>query len=136
MNTQAIFEQSLRTAGQSITMPRQAVFNALQHHRSLTMRELVNACPTINRASVYRTVELFEKFEIISRIPSGWKYRLELGEKFLEHHHHATCSNCGASIALPEDKSLEVHLNGLAAKRHFVLHSHQIELIGLCEACS
>jgi len=99
------------------------------------MRELIAACPGIDRASVYRSTELFEKLGIITRIPNGWKYRLELGEKFLEHHHHATCSNCGASIALPEDKSLEKHLRELAAKRHFALQAHQIELVGLCEAC-
>ncbi|MCA9327123.1 transcriptional repressor, partial [Candidatus Saccharibacteria bacterium] len=52
-----------------------------------------------------------------------------------EHHHHATCTNCGASIALPEDKALEKRLHELAARRNFTLQSHQIELTGLCEAC-
>ena len=135
MHTQVILEDTLRAAHQSLTKPRQTVFNALQHHRSLTMHELVAACAHVNRASVYRTVELFETLGIVSRIPNGWKYRLELGEKFLDHHHHATCSNCGASIALPEDKILEMHLQALAARKNFALHSHQIELIGLCQSC-
>ena len=135
MNTQRIFEDTLRAAQQSITTARQTVFDALQHHRSLTMHELITACARINRATVYRTVELFETLGIITRMPNGWKYRIELGEKFLDHHHHATCSSCGASIALPEDKILEMHLQKLAAKRNFTLRSHQIELLGLCHAC-
>lgn len=99
------------------------------------MAELVNACPSVNRASVYRTCEAFEKLGIIVRIPTGWKYRLELGEAFHEHHHHATCERCGASIALPEDSRLEKRLEELAARRNFTLTSHQIELTGICEAC-
>jgi len=91
------------------------------------MAELIAACPGIDRASVYRTSELFEKLGILVRIPHGWKYRLELGEAFHEHHHHATCATCGASIALPEDPALETRLHELAARRHFTLTSHQIE---------
>lgn len=135
MNAQAVFVKSLKDAGQSLTRPRQLVFDALQHHRSLTMSELTRACSTIDRASVYRTVELFEMLGIIVRIPTGWKYRLELGDAFHEHHHHATCRICGASIALPEDKELEKRLEKLASQRHFLLETHQIELSGVCEAC-
>ncbi len=135
MHAQVILENTLRAAHQSLTKPRQTVFDALQHHRSLTMRELVLACSHVNRSSVYRTVELFEELGIVSRIPNGWKYRLELGEKFLDHHHHASCRSCGASIALPEDPSLELHMYELARRKNFKLESHQIELIGLCQSC-
>jgi Fe2+ or Zn2+ uptake regulation protein len=136
MNSLEIFEKTLREARLSLTKPRRAVFEALQHHKSLTMSELVAACPDIDRASVYRTAEVFERLGVVARIPTGWKYRLELGEAFHEHHHHATCSSCGASIALPEDPALEKRLHELAKRRNFTLTSHQIELTGLCEACS
>ena len=136
MSSQDIFEKSLRTHKLSLTQPRQAVFDALQHHQSLTMSELVKSCENFDRASVYRTAELFEKLGIVVRIPTGWKYRLELGEAFLEHHHHATCSTCGASIALPEDPALEKRLRELAARRDFTLTTHQIELTGTCAGCS
>ncbi len=135
MNGQAIFENALKDNHISMTRPRKAVFDALQHHKSLTMAELTAACPDVDRASVYRTCELFEKLGIIVRIPTGWKYRLELGEAFHEHHHHASCSLCGASIALPEDEILENRLHNLARHRRFTVTSHQIELIGLCESC-
>lgn len=135
MSSQNTFKKVLADNQQSLTKPRQAVFDALQHHKSLTMSELIATSPTINRASVYRTVEIFETLGIIVRIPNGWKYRLELGDAFVEHHHHATCHQCGASIALPEDKELEKRLHELADQRSFQLQSHQIELIGLCENC-
>lgn len=135
MSSQSTFERALKDNRVSLTKPRQAVFEALQHHKSLTMAELTAACPAVDRASVYRTSELFEKLGIIMRIPTGWKYRLELGEAFHEHHHHATCSVCGASIALPEDPALEKRLQELAKRRNFTLVSHQIELTGTCESC-
>jgi Fur family ferric uptake transcriptional regulator len=135
MTIQKTFEKVLSDNRQSLTRPRQAVFDALQHHKNLTMGELIATSPTVNRASLYRTTEIFERFGIIVRIPDGWKYRLELGEAFLEHHHHATCHRCGSSIALPEDKELEKRLHKLATNRSFRLESHQIELIGLCENC-
>jgi Fe2+ or Zn2+ uptake regulation protein len=135
MSSQAIFEKTLKQHQLSLTKPRQAVFAALQHHKSLPMSELVRSCSAVDRASVYRTCETFEKLGIIVRIPTGWKYRLELGEAFHEHHHHATCSTCGASIALPEDPALERRLQDLAHRRNFTLTSHQIELTGLCETC-
>ncbi len=136
MSSQTIFEKSLKDVHQSITKPRQAVFDALQHHQSLTTAQLIAACPDVDRASVYRTVDLFETLDIVKRIPNGWKYRLELGEAFLEHHHHATCRICGASIALPENPALEKTMQELAARRSFTLESHQIELVGICEACT
>lgn len=135
MSSQDIFEKFLRANKLSLTKPRQAVFDALQHHKSLTMAELVAACPGVDRASVYRTSEVFESLQVIVRIPTGWKYRLELGEAFHEHHHHATCSSCGASIALPEDPALEKRLQALAKRRNFTLTTHQIELTGTCESC-
>lgn len=135
MSSQDIFEKFLRANKLSLTKPRQTVFDALQHHKGLTMAELVAACPGVDRASVYRTSEVFENLHIIVRIPTGWKYRLELGEAFHEHHHHATCSSCGASIALPEDSALEKRLHQLAQRRNFTLITHQIELTGTCESC-
>lgn len=119
----------------STTKPRLAVYEALQHHKSLTMGELVATCDGVDRASVYRVVDVFERLGIVVRIPNGWKYLLELGEAFNEHHHHATCNQCGGSISLPEDSELEKRLREMASRRKFSMTAHQIELIGTCEAC-
>ncbi|HPR09698.1 transcriptional repressor [Candidatus Saccharibacteria bacterium] len=135
MNAQKTFEHTLAKHHQSHTRTRQQVFDALAHHANLSMRELTRRCSNVDRASVYRSVKLFEQLGIIVRIPHGWKYRLELGEAFHEHHHHATCDTCGASIALPEDSTLEDRLQELASRRHFRLTSHQIELHGQCQNC-
>src|SRR6266545_4326582 len=99
MNTRDNFKQILRDHHQSITGPRMAVFEALLGEEPLSMRELAEKVRGIDRASVYRAIDLFERLGIVQRLNTGWKYKLELTDKFAEHHHHLTCVNCGRTIA-------------------------------------
>ena len=92
------------------------------------MRDVVAACKHIDRASVYRTVALFEQLGIVQRLQMGWKYRLELSDDFHEHHHHLHCVSCGQTTALPEDNELEKSLHAMAQAHNFQLQSHQLEL--------
>lgn len=129
------FATILRQSGYSVTLPRKTVYDALSAHAVLTMAELVQACPAINRASVYRAVELFEKLSIVKRIYTGWKYRIELGEAFHDHHHHITCSRCSRYVRLEEDTELEKALQRLAAKSQYVMTGHELEMHGICSTC-
>lgn len=128
-------EQTLRQHGYSATQARKRVFKALQGQQPLSMHTLIERCGDIDRASVYRTVSLFEELGIIQRLQSGWKYRLELSDTFREHHHHATCLRCGTSYDVPEDTRLEVRLYELADLFGFQLERHQLELQGVCAEC-
>jgi Fur family ferric uptake transcriptional regulator len=120
----------------SVTKPRQEVFNALVDSGPLSMAQLTNKVRArIDRASVYRTVELFEKLGIVNRLQIGWKYKLELSDLFTDHHHHATCLQCGAVIALEEDERLEAGIHELAQNAGFTLSSHSLEIRGLCQNC-
>src|ERR1700722_13846047 len=82
---------ALKSREYSLTAARQAVFSALLDKEPQTMQQLVAACPTIDRASVYRTVSLFEQLGVVQRLQIGWKYKLELSDRFHHHHHHLTC---------------------------------------------
>lgn len=126
---------SLKAAGHSVTKPRLVVFLALQGHEAQTMHELTLQCKEIDRASLYRTIELFESLGIVQRLQIGWKYKLELSGQFVHHHHHATCIVCGELLPLPEDSVLEKQLKRMAADSNFALKTHQLELSGVCEAC-
>jgi len=99
------------------------------------MHQLVARCSDIDRASVYRTVALFEKLGIVKRLQMGWKYKLELSDQFHHHHHHLTCLNCGKIVPLPADPELETKLRAIAAHERFKIRDHQIEIQGLCENC-
>lgn len=128
-------QKALRQSGYSVTAVRQKVFEALQGQEPLTMSELTKRCSGIDRASVYRTVALFENLGIVQRLQIGWKYKLELSDQFSHHHHHASCLHCGKLIALPEDLALEKRLHALAKAQNFQPTDHQIEIRGLCQSC-
>ena len=102
------------------------------------MSELVrasNKLGSIDRASVYRNLAVFEKLGIVQRLQIGWKYKLELSDSFHKHHHHMTCLNCGRITTLHEDQSLETQLRLLAAKNRFKMKGHLLEIQGICEKC-
>lgn len=124
----------LKEAGYSITNARLTVFKALEGQEQLSMAQLVKRADGIDRASVYRTIELFEQLEIVQRVNIGWKYKLELTDRFAAHHHHLTCTNCGKIIAIEEHR-LELAIEQLARDYNFKPTAHQIELQGLCAEC-
>jgi Fur family ferric uptake transcriptional regulator len=129
------FQTKLKLAGHSVTNPRQAVFVALQDREPQTMAQLIESLPEIDRASIYRTVELFVNLGIIERLQFGWKYKLELSDEFSHHHHHMSCIKCHKVIALQENSTLENLLKRLAKEADFQPTGHQIEIRGYCEAC-
>ncbi len=132
-----LFKQTLKNHGYSVTAPRRKVFAALEHHEAQTMAELVTAVgDTVDRASVYRTVALFEQLGVVQRLNTGWKYKLELANEFQDHHHHLTCVQCDSIIPFQEGPELESAIQNIASSRGFELLGHQLELRGKCQNCS
>jgi Fur family ferric uptake transcriptional regulator len=126
---------TLKQQGYSLTAVRREVFTALQDQEPQTMRELVQHCQTIDRASIYRCIALYERMSIVHRLQIGWKYKLELTDQFMHHHHHLSCVRCGRIIPLAEDSALEQRLIALAQSQHFLPQDHQLEIRGWCDQC-
>lgn len=127
---------SLGNHGLSMTNPRKLVFEVLFNSGPMTMHELISACESyIDRASVYRTVLVFEKLSIIHRIQIAWKYRIELSDDYQRHHHHMHCTLCDKLIAMPEDPILEGRLLAMAMDMRFAVSDHSLEVRGVCAAC-
>ncbi|MGH7195487.1 MAG: Fur family transcriptional regulator [Candidatus Saccharimonadales bacterium] len=127
---------TLRENGYSLTAPRQIVFAALQNQEPQTIRQLVTACSSqIDRASVYRTFQLFEKLNIVQRLQIGWKYKIELSDEFSRHHHHLSCLVCGAVVPFKQDEILEKRLYKLSKIQGFKPQDHQLEIRGVCQNC-
>lgn len=126
----------LKDNGYSVTQQRLYVFQLLEGKEPLSMFELYTlARNKLDRASVYRTVALFEKLGIAQRVNIGWKYKIELSDRFAEHHHHLTCLNCHKVIPISEQE-LESFIKGLASSYRFKPIDHQVEVQGYCEACA
>lgn len=131
-----LLAKHLRNSGFSVTKARQLVFDALERQEPQSMSEISNQLRgTIDRASIYRTIALFEKLGIVQRLQLGWKYKIELSDKFSYHHHHISCTNCHQVFPLREDRTLEAAMNSLAREYGFTPVSHQAEIQGLCSQC-
>jgi Fur family ferric uptake transcriptional regulator len=128
------FQALLKEGGYSITAARQSVFDALLDQEPLSMHQLVERAKSVDRASVYRAIELFERLGIVARLNTGWKYRIELTDKFSAHHHHVTCTQCGKTVAMNEGQ-LERFIEEIAHSHGFLPSAHQIEIQGLCSEC-
>jgi Fe2+ or Zn2+ uptake regulation protein len=120
----------------SLTKPRKLVFDLLMNQEPQSMQVLAQrAKGKVDRATVYRTIDLFERLGIARRLNIGWKYKIELSDVFTGHHHHMYCTNCGRMYDLPENLMLETMIDTVAAKSGFSPRGHQLEIYGLCQNC-
>ena len=137
MDKQSLVTKILRDNKYSVTKARLLVFRLLVSAAGpQSISQLIRSSKeTVDRVSVYRTIELYEKLGIVQRINIGWKYKLELSDIFLEHHHHISCINCGRVFAIEEEAGVEKLIEKLGESSGFILTSHQLELQGYCSKC-
>lgn len=118
-----------------LTTPRRAVFRVLRDSKvPLSASMITAACPSIDRTSVYRTLELFRKLGVIKSIQLGWRERYELADPFKTHHHHLSCTQCGRLVDLHSSK-IEKIVAAIASEHEFKATDHTFEIRGLCDAC-
>lgn len=134
-SSKLLFIKLLKENGFSVTTPRLLVFEMLYTYGLQTIGQLIKRCASSDRASIYRSVQLLENLGAVNRIPQGFKYKLELSEIFLPHHHHIVCTQCGRHTDVEQTK-LEDLLMQIADHEGYRLISHKVELSGLCPACT
>jgi Fur family ferric uptake transcriptional regulator len=131
------FRQIIANNGYRLTDAREATFRLLVSSEPQSVRELLKkAYGSIDRVSVYRSLSLFEKLGIVHRIYVGWKYKLELSDEFVEHHHHLSCLDCGKVIDIQDEKHIDEFIDSVAAKVGFKPRRHQFEVDGYCKECA
>ncbi|MCE4956129.1 Fur family transcriptional regulator [Macrococcoides caseolyticum] len=92
--------------------------------------ELNDKYPGISFDTIYRNLNLFKALNIIevTELDGEKKFRLSCSK---HHHHHFICEDCGETRVVefcPIDTFKE-ELDNVE------IHSHKIELYGLCENC-
>lgn len=132
-------EQRLKTALAQrqlrLTSARLAVFRLLVAQPTpIKLARLAAALPSVDRASVYRTLKLFVDLGIVERLPAGFKHAYELAAPYQAHHHHLSCDQCGRVISFDSGR-LEQLLERIASQHGLHLHSHSLELVGCCQQC-
>ena len=116
---------------------RRLIFQLLVGSDPLSIGQLLKKAGTeIDRVTLYRNIELFEKLGIVHRIHLGWKYKVELSDVFIEHHHHLSCLKCGRVIAIEDEKHIDEFIDKLAKTFSFTPRRHHFEIDGYCLHCS
>lgn len=131
-----ILHKILKDNSLKVTKPRVTVFEILWGSEPQTMSQLEKrANNTIDRASIYRTIGLFEKLGLVQKIMIGWKYKIELSDIFIRHHHHISCLGCGRIVSIQEGKVIEKLIDSFVDKYGITAERHQFEIQGYCEKC-
>lgn len=134
---QTRIDSELKKNGYSATLPRRLVFTALEQAGTMSMQQIEKATSSqIDRASVYRTVHLFEELGFIRRISQGWKYTFELSDHFRHHHHHLVCRICSKVVELQDTPDLEESIGMLIRSFEYTSIKHEIEISGVCPNCA
>ncbi len=131
-----LLKTTMRENNQSLTAVRLTIFDYLSVCESQTMAELVHKMDgKADRASVYRTIKLFERLGIVQRVHTGWKHTLELSDRFTPHHHHLNCISCSRHLPVTESSGLESNILRLCRANNFTPTNHQLEIRGYCQDC-
>ena len=129
-------ETVLREKGYKLTRQRVMLFELLARGQPLTTADLIKGLKgRMDRVSVYRTIDLYVSLGIAQRVSHGWKYRLELSDRFVRHHHHFNCLACRRIVNV-DDGELEDSINLMAKRQKLTVTAHQIEIQGYCTDCT
>jgi Fur family ferric uptake transcriptional regulator len=141
MRKTAVAQLSEYLAGQGLrsTNQRDAILKVfIEAGRHLSAEDLYvrvkKASPGIGYATVYRTLKLLADAGLAEerRFADGFtrfEYKNSSG-----HHDHLICTRCGAIIEF-ENERIEALQQDVARKKGFKVHSHKLELYGLCSGC-
>jgi Fur family ferric uptake transcriptional regulator len=131
-----LFQQNLTDNGYRVTKAREATFKLLLSPEPQSMAELLaKASGSLDRVTVYRNIDVFEKIGLVHRIYIGWKYKLELSDQFIRHHHHMSCLSCGAIIDIEDEQHIDEFITSVASSLGFTPRSHHFEIDGYCRNC-
>ncbi|RQD78537.1 MAG: transcriptional repressor [Halanaerobium sp. MSAO_Bac5] len=88
----------------------------------------------IGMATIYRTLELLEKLDLIHTLDFNEESRVY--ELYIEdqHHHHLICKRCGKLVEF-SDQGIEDFEKELEAKYDFCIDEHKLKFFGYCREC-
>ncbi len=136
------FVKILQNKGYKLTNQRKAILKTIvdNHEEHLSCDEVfllvTEDNPDMGIATVYRTLQLFEKLKIVYRLnfDDGFsRYELASGTGG-HHHHHLICLECGKVLEVKLDllDSLEGQIE---MENQFTIVDHNLKFYGYCKDC-
>lgn len=135
-------KDSLKEKGYKLTPQRRATLDTIIENKGehLSTEEIYDKvkmkCPEIGLATVYRTLQLLDELEIISKnnFDDGC-IRYELNTHSDDHqHHHLICVKCGIVVEVEVDL-METLEEEIESSYDFKIKDHKVKFFGLCSKC-
>jgi Fur family ferric uptake transcriptional regulator len=129
--------ENIRGKGYRMTPQREMILEAIHAEGHLTADAIYQrvhaSSPAVNLATVYRTLELLRRLDIVTAIDTGEScVHYELAGE--QRHHHLVCEGCGHTLELDCDV-LEPLERELARRYGFQVNLNHLALFGTCPKC-
>jgi Fur family ferric uptake transcriptional regulator len=129
---------TLKRHGYKLTPQRLAVIGAIaaspDHLTPAAIyRKVRQEHPAIGLVTIYRTLEILDKLELICELHAGGSchsYTIAAPG----HHHHLICAECGEVIDFSGHYLAELETR-LCRETGFEIEGHLLEFIGRCQHC-
>ncbi len=143
MTQLSTYETIIMKSGSKLTKQRKQILKVIidhphEHFSAEALYDLVKHIDdSIGIATVYRTLELFEKLGIVRNVKiknDGVNYYdvVDLDEEN-HFHHHLICTNCRRIIEIADE--LESYETFIEQKYGFQVKDHDLTLYGICSDC-
>lgn len=129
------FHKKLHDSGFRVTKTKSEIFDILLNSKKpLSIKEIDSRVKASHFVSVYRSIDVMQKAQVVKLVPQGFKSLFELSDTFKPHHHHATCEKCGKTVEI-RSKALEEKMKDISRESGFKPTRHHFELFGICKRC-
>ncbi len=139
MSCEQLFLEELKKKGYRFTPQREIVLEIMHHLDKPASAEEIFAhvqeiTKTVDKSTVYRTLDLLQEFGLVSVIDSGERGHLyeHLGTD--KPHLHLACESCGKIFAVDQEAFLPF-AEYLADTVGFEVSLQSTTIQGLCSAC-
>lgn len=143
MTQLSTYEAIIMKSGSKLTKQRKQILKVIMDHshEHFSTEELYDLVKQVDEsigiATVYRTLELFEKLGIVRNVKiknDGINYYdvVDLDEEN-HFHHHLICTTCHQIIEIADE--LESYERFVEQKYGFVVTDHDLTLYGICAEC-
>jgi Fur family ferric uptake transcriptional regulator len=132
------FQRALQAQGLRLTQSRLAVLQVLAtttaHLKVAEVhRRALEIAPRIGLASVYRTLDLLARLQLIKHVHMDHRHR-HYAPVTDAHCHHLVCSSCGVVVEFSDCRA-DGLARTLARRTKFRIDGHCMDFFGQCPRC-
>lgn len=120
--------------GNRVTKPRLETLAALlSSNKALSHGDLRKLFPTMDRVSLYRSLEWLLDHQLVYRIETNGQHLYNANDQHHTHHHHPhfCCNKCGLSTCLSDPNETVINVPS-----GFKITEIELIVKGLCSNCS